>query len=96
MSKFVAVTYDLHEPYPDNSHRKVNNGLKKLGLKKKLKKSDLPANIFARKLDTGQSPSEVRDRIRKKVDKIFKRLGLNRTLFIFIGEGWAWENSPRE
>ena len=95
MSKMVVVTYDLHKPYPDNSHSKVNKRLGALGLRKYIKKSDgnvvhLPDNTFARKRRTNKSPSAVRDRIKKKVDKIFEELELDRTLFIFVGSGWAW------
>ena len=95
MSKMVLVTYDLHAPYPDNSHSKVNKKLRALGLKKYIRKSngnvvDLPANTFARRRDTSKDASTVRDRTKMKVDKIFEGLKLQYTLFIFVGSGWAW------
>jgi ribosomal protein L4 len=95
MSKMVLVTYDLHDPYPNNSHSKVNKKLRALGLKKYVKKSNgklvaLPDNTFARRRDTSKDASTLRDRTKKKVDKIFEELELDYTLFIFVGSGWAW------
>ena len=101
MSKLVVVTYDLHKPYPPNSHSKVNKRFNVIGLKKHIetsrgKSANLPANTFAKKRHTNSSSSDVRDQTKKKLDKIFNRLNLNRTLFIFVGKGWSWKNSPRK
>jgi hypothetical protein len=90
-SGHLRFTPPLSTQFPFQGEQKP----RALGLKKYIKKSngklvDLPANTFAQRRDTSKDASTLRDRAKKKVDKIFEELELDYTLFIFVGSGWSW------
>lgn len=88
MKCFVAVTFDLEDPDPQD-YEDLNSELKDIGLKDKLqgqkRKVELPTTTFAGKLNS-ESISSLRDSVRKKVKKAFRKVGVEGKIFVTVAE----------
>jgi hypothetical protein len=94
----VLVTFDLLGA-PPAEYPRVKKALASLRLKKEIrsknsgKLSKLPANTFAA-VFTGKwqkrKAKKLRNYIRKQVQGVMKSLGLTATIFVAVGDKWAW------
>jgi hypothetical protein len=99
MSMLVIVTFDLHGAKPQR-YRDVKWKLAALRLEKHIHVKNsaadpkkLPANTFAAKYSgrwTNRTAGELRDHIRSKVRGAVASLGLRATVFVVVGNTWAW------
>lgn len=97
MSLLAIVTFDLHGA-PTDSYSRVKKRLSGLTLEAEIesKKSDiptrLPSNTFAAKFGRGSSKNalELRDYLKKGVKRIVRDEGLRATIFVAVGDDWAW------
>lgn len=98
MSMLAIVTYDLHGA-PTPAYKQVKTALAQHKLKKKIrskksgKLSRLPDNTFAAKFSgkwNRKQAKQLRNDLRNKVQKEIKGLNLKATIFVAVGDGWAW------
>lgn len=92
MGFFAVITFDL-KGAESLAYKCVEGKLGKLGIKKYINKTKLPQNVFIGRFDDdrfGRS-GELRDYINGKVERIFKKCGVNGPYFIFVGDKWAWK-----
>jgi len=98
MSLFAVVTFDLHGA-KSPEYQRVKRRLGRLRLKKQLhsKNSDtptrLPANTFAAKFIgkcNEKTAKELRNHLTQKVCVAIAELGLRATIFVAVGDKWAW------
>lgn len=98
MSLLAIVTFDLHRASP-NDYPKVKDALSKLKLKKQIRSrkstnlNRLPANTFAARFSGKWSKGKATnlcDYLRKNSAKAIKAFGLNATIFVAVGDDWAW------
>jgi hypothetical protein len=96
MSLLATVTFDLHNTTPD-SYIRVKNKLSRLQLENKIRSkkthvpTKLPANTYVAEFDRPNNEApDLRDQLRNKIKKIIRDEGLKATIFITIGNRWAW------
>ncbi len=98
MSLLAIVTFDLHGASP-NEYPRVKRKLSRLRLEKQILAKDkdtparLPANTFAAKFSgkwNDKEASELRDHLRDSVSDAIASLNLHATVFVAVGDGWAW------
>ena len=96
MTLLAIVTFDLHHATPE-SYIKVKRRLSKLKLENQItpKKSEvptrLPANTFAAKFSgDDDKASDLRNDLKKRVKKLIKNEGLKASIFVAVGDSWAW------
>jgi hypothetical protein len=98
MSMLAIVTYDLRGA-KQPAYDQVKTALAQHKLKKKIqskksgKLSRLPANIFAARFDrkgNRKNAKELCSYLRQQVEQEIKRLKLKATIFVAVGDGWAW------
>lgn len=98
MSLLAIVTFDLHGA-PSKEYQRVKRKLSRLRLEKQIVAKDrdtpirLPANTFAAKFRgkwNNKGASELRDHLRDSVCEAIKSLNLDATVFVAVGNGWAW------
>ena len=95
----VLVTFDLHRVRPA-AYTRVKDRLANLDLRKVIRSKStgrvrkLPANTFAAKF-VGRLPdsksSPLRDHVRAEVKRILQDEGLKATVFVAVGQRWAWD-----
>lgn len=93
MSYFATVSFDLKGASASN-YDTADEVLTKLGFSKKLKGSsgnllDLPANTYAGEFK-GEGSGKIRSDLSNRIRDLFKNNGLNASVFIVVGDGWAW------
>lgn len=98
MSQLAIVTFDLHDA-PPKAYLRVKRKLSRLRLEKQIQSKSkdtptkLPANTFAAKFSgkwTDREASDLRDHLRDKVCEAIASLKLRATVFVAVGDGWAW------
>lgn len=98
MSLLAIVTFDLHGAMPKDYPR-VKRKLKSLKLDKKMRMkgknavTQLPANTFAAKFHGAwnhKNASHIRDHLREEIRNAIISLGLRATIFVAVGDNWAW------
>ena len=98
MSMLVVVTFDLHGA-PPAEYPRVQTALANLTLKKQIrskksgKLSEMPHNTFVARFSgkwNKRRAKKLRDYVLKAVRTAIKALGLNATMFVVVGERWAW------
>jgi hypothetical protein len=97
MTMLIIVTFDLHGA-PPSEYPRVKAALRRRRLEKQIRSKSgklraLPANTFAAKFGgkwEGKAANQLRDHVRDEVRKIMKQLGLRATIFVAVGDGWAW------
>ena len=98
MSMLVVVTFDLHGAKP-KEYPRVKAALAQRRLKKEIrsgksgKLSKLPANTFAAKFSgkwNKRAANELRDYVRNEVRQVIRMLRLTATVFVAVGDRWAW------
>jgi len=94
----AVVTFDLHGAQP-KYYGRVKKLLGRLRLRKHIRVRDrsypshLPANTFAAKFSgewKQKTAADLRDHLRDEVCRAIDSLGLQATVFVAIGDNWAW------
>lgn len=98
MSLLVMVTFDLHGAQSED-YRLVKRKLSAFRLEKQIRSrgkntpTRLPANTFAAKFAgkwSKKNAHELRDHLRERVCEAITSLHLSATVFVAVGDRWAW------
>ena len=94
----ILVTFDLHGAKPA-AYARVKHRLASLDLRKVIRSRStgqlrpLPANTFVAKIGPHlpkSKSSPLRNLVRSQVKEILRQEGLRATVFVAIGQQWAW------